>query len=489
MKAMRGLIITSLLALAAASGCGGSSSGGSSDATNPPPPQTGGISGIGTAVGPISTFGSVVVNGVHYDTSDSTFTIDGTTVAESDLKVGQVVVVQGTISDDLATGTADTVTTDDNVTGPVDSIDLALSQLVVMGQLVLVNAETSFDDNISPASLEGLVAGDIVEVSGFFTSGGDTEATRIEKKPAGTQFEVHGIVSGHNAANFMFAINGLQVDYSSAILNDIPSNQISDGDFVEAKGNSIGTGGELVADIVELENAGIDGNEGDHVEVEGLITRFGSETDFDVAGIPVTTNGATVFVGGVAADLGLNVKVEVEGELDANNVLVADKVDIRRGKVVRSVAVVDSVDAANNSLVMLGITFTIDELTRLEDKSDADIRPLTINDLNAGDYLEIRGTEFPAGSGQIQATILEREDPDTRTILQGFVESVSNPTLTVLGVSIDTTGAVFRDLNNNVISAAEFFSEVTVNTLIKARGTETGDTMISASEMELELEL
>jgi len=489
MKAMRGLIITSLLALAAASGCGGSSSGSSSDATNPPPPQTGGISGIGTAVGPISTFGSVVVNGVHYDTSNSTFTIDGTSVAESDLKVGQVVVVQGTISDDLANGTADTVTTDDNVTGPVDSIDLALSQLVVMGQLVLVNAETSFDDNISPASLEGLVAGDIVEVSGFFTSGGDTEATRIEKKPAGTQIEVHGIVSGHNAANFMFAINGLQVDYSSAILNDFPSNQISDGDFVEAKGNSIGTGGELVADIVELENAGIDGNEGDHVEVEGLITRFGSETDFDVAGIPVTTNGATVFVGGVAADLGLNVKVEVEGELDANNVLVADKVDIRRGKVVRSVAVVDSVDAANNSLVMLGITFTIDELTRLEDKSDADIRPLTINDLNAGDYLEIRGTEFPAGSGQIQATILEREDPDTRTILQGFVESVSNPTLTVLGVSIDTTGAVFRDLNNNVISAAEFFNEVTVNSLIKARGTETGDTMISASEMELELEL
>ena len=490
MKAMRELaILTSLLALAAASGCGGSSSGGGSDAPNPPPPQTGGISGIGTAIGPISTFGSVVVNGVHYHTSSSTFTIDGTSVTESDLKVGQVVVVQGTISDDLASGTANTVTTDDNVTGPVDSIDLALSQLVVMGQLVLVNAETSFDDNISPASLEGLVAGDIVEVSGFFTAGGDSEATRIEKKPAGTQLEVHGIVSGQNATNFMFAINGLQVDYSSATLNDFPSNQISDGDFVEAKGNSIGAGGELVADIVELESSGINGNEGDHVEVEGLITRFVSDTDFDVAGIPVTTDGTTVFVGGVAADLGLNIKVEVEGELDANNVLVADKVDIRRGKVVRSVAIVDSVDAANSSLVMLGITFTIDELTRLEDKSDADIRPLTINDLNAGDYLEIRGTEFPAGSGQIQATILERDDPDTRTILQGFVESISNPVLTVLGVSIDTTGAVFRDQNNNVISADEFFNQVAVNPLIKARGTETADTAIAADEMELQLEL
>lgn len=468
--------------LAVVAGCGGSSN------ASPTLPPVAGISGNGIAIGPISTFGSIVVNGVHYDTANATFTIDGNAATESDLKVGQIVFVRGTIESDLASGTAGTVVIDDNVTGPVDSIDLALNQLVVLRQLVRVNADTSFDDNISPASLDGLTAGDIVEVSGFFTASGDIEATRIEMKPAGTQFEVHGIVSGLDAVNFLFSINALVIDYSSATLDNFQGSQISDGDFVEAKGTTFGAGGALTASSVELENIGINGENGDHVEIEGLITRFVAETDFDVSGIAVTTHGGTVFEGGVAADLGLNVKVEVEGELDATGVLVANKVDIRRSKVVRSVAVVDSVDVATNSLVMLGITFTTDELTRFEDKSAADLRPLTIGDIIAGDYLEVRGTEFPAGSGQVQATILERDDLDTRTILQGFVEEVGNSTLTILGVSIDTSGAMFRDLDDSIITAAEFFDLVGVDSLVKARGTEIGDTMITATEVELEFE-
>ena len=130
----------------------------------------GAIGRTGIALGTVSTFGSIVVNGVRYDTANATFTHDGSAAAENDLDVGDVVLVQGTIDDDLTMGTAASVTFDENVTGPVESINLALGQMVVMGQLVLVGPDTSFDDNISPASLEGLVAGDIVEVYGFFTA-------------------------------------------------------------------------------------------------------------------------------------------------------------------------------------------------------------------------------------------------------------------------------------------------------------------------------
>lgn len=481
MKTLQRLpILTSVLALAILSSCG------ETDTSSEQPSLTAGISGNGIAIGPIATFGSVVVNGVHYDTSNTIFMIDGNAATESDLKVGQIVFVKGTIDSNLASGSANSVDADDNVTGPIDSIDLALSQLVVMGQLVIVNADTSFDDNISPASLEGLAEDDIVEVSGFFTADGATEATRIEKKPAGTRFEVHGFVSNHDAVNFTFSINDLVVDYSNASLDDFPNGQISTDDFVEAKGRSFGASDELIADSVELEGIGIDADDGDHVEIEGLITRFVSETDFDVAGIAVTTNSNTAFEGGVVADLGLNIKVEVEGTLDSSGTLVAEKVDIRRGKAIRSTAVVDSVDTTNNSLVMLGITFTTDSLTRFEDKSSADLRPLTISDINVGDYLEIRGTEFPAGSGQILASILEREDLDTETILQGFVTNVADPTVTILGVTIETNGAVFEDVDDNTISSVEFFNQVGVNSLVKAKGTESSATTITASEVEFE---
>ncbi|MDH5212825.1 MAG: DUF5666 domain-containing protein [Gammaproteobacteria bacterium] len=485
MKILSVFLTTLFLMVLAA--CGGS--GSDAPPGNNAPPPVGGIGRTGVAFGPISTFGSIVVNGVRYDTSSATFTVDDSPGSESDLRVGHVVLVKGEIDDNLTTGTAQEVSFNENVKGPIQSIDLAMNRLVVLGQTVIISPETSFDDNIQPASLAGLIVGDIVEVSGQTTSDGSVVATRIEKKPVGTSFEVHGVVSNLDAANSRFSINALAVDYSAAVLDNFPGGQISNGDFVEAKGTALDGSGALVASRVEFEGGVITGANGDYVEIEGFITRFVSAQDFDVSGVSVITNGSTVFEGGVAADLGLNVKVEVDGTLNSSGIIIAEKVDIRRAKAVRVTALVDSVNAAGNSLVMLGITFNVDALTRLEDKSSADVDPLTIGDLNAGDYLEIRGSELPAGSGQIAAAILEREDIDSRTILQGFVETVSDPSFTILGVSITTNGSTaFRDTDDSIITAAEFFNRVSAGSLVKASGTETSSMAITADEVEFELE-
>jgi len=490
MNALRAFALLLLsFPLFAISACGGGSSGGAA-VTPPPPPPTGGIGRNGVAVGPIGTFGSIVVNGVHYETDTAVFTINDAPGTQDDLRVGDIVTVRGTIDDNGTTGTADDVTFDDSVKGPVESIDTLASRLVVLGQTVLVRPDTSFDDSFSPASLDGVSVGQIVEVSGQFDANGDIVATRIEPKPAGTQFEVHGTVSNLDDVNLRFNIKTLVVDYSNAVLDNFPNGQISNGDFVEAKGIALDVvTGDLLATSVELEALVPAANDGDHVEIEGFITRFVSAQDFDVAGLPVTSTPTTVFEGGDANDLGLNIKVEAEGEIDSNGVLVATKIDIRRAKAVRATANADSVDAANDSLVVLGITVTVDALTRFEDKSNADVDPLTLSDINAGDYLEIRGDEFPAGSGTILATIFEREDPDAEAILQGFVETIGNLSFTILGVTIQTNGAtVFRDVNDNVISEMDFFDQVVPNSLVKAKGSEISDTTIAATEVEFELE-
>ena len=494
MRLTTAIIATLFLTFLTACGGGGGDDGGAQNPPeNPPtnPPPTGGIGRSGIALGPISTFGSIVVNGVRYETDSATFTIDDMPGTQDDLRVGQVVTVKGTIDDDGmgTTGSADEVIFDENVEGPVESVDVAGSQLVVLGQTVLVRPETSFDDSFSPASPEGVNPGQIVGVSGQIDADGNIVATRIEPKPAASQYEVRGTVNGLDTANLRFNINSLVIDYSSATLDDFPSGQISEGDFVEAKGSSLGAGGELLATQVELESFLPGGNEGDRIEIEGFVTRFASAQDFDVAGQPVTTTSNTAFEGGAATDLALNVKLEAEGDIDANGVLVATKIDIRRAKAVRLTANTDSVDAANNSLVVLGITIEVDGLTRFEDKSDADVDPLTLADISAGDYLEIRGGEFPAGSGTILATILEREDPDTEAILQGFVESTSEPSFEILGVTVNTNGStVFRDVNDNVISATDFFDQVAINDLVKVQGSEASDTTITATEVEFELE-
>ncbi|MGB5489293.1 MAG: hypothetical protein WBM76_00560, partial [Woeseiaceae bacterium] len=123
MKNIKLIILSFILSFAA--GCGGSGGGGTPVVTPPPPPPVGGIGRTGIAQGPISTFGSVVVNGVRYETTSAAFTVNGLSGSQDDLRVGQVITVSGTIDDNGVDGNADEVNFDDNVKGPIQSIDLA----------------------------------------------------------------------------------------------------------------------------------------------------------------------------------------------------------------------------------------------------------------------------------------------------------------------------------------------------------------------------
>jgi hypothetical protein len=454
------------LVLAACGGGGSSAPGGGEPVA--------GIdgTGIGTvvAVGTVTGFGSVFVNGVRFETTSASFVIDGAAGTEDDLDVGDVVVVRGTLDDGSETsGTASEIVFDDLVEGPIEagSIDLVTGVVVVLGQTVVVSPDTSFDDSIQPSSLEGLADGDIIEVSGFRASDGTIQATRIEPKLAGLEFELTGVVENLDAAGFSFDINGISVDFSGALIEDFVGGQVTVGDLVEVKSSGLGDSGELVATRVEFKGDDVGGD--------------------DVAGLPVTTTAQTVFEGGVAADLGLDLKVEVEGELDASGVLVATEVEIRRTSAVRVVAVVDSVDSANNAFVVLGITVNIDDVTRIEDKSSLEVEPFSVDDLMLGDYVEVRGAELPAGSGEIVASLVEREDLDTRIELRGFVTVESANALEILGVTISTSAATeYRDENEVAISASGFFDRIAVGSLVQVTGIEIANLSISADELEIE---
>jgi len=427
--------------------------------------------------GTITGFGSVIVNGVTYDTSSATFSIDGSDGMQSDLAVGDVIVLRGTINDDGTSPTAASVTFDDAVEGPISAIDSDTQTFTVLGQLVRIDADTSFDDSISTASLDGLSVDDVVEVSGFFLADGSISATRIELKPAGGELEVTGIVA--DVAGTTFNINDLVVDFGSAMINNFPGGAPENGQRVEAKGDALGGSGELIATEVEFKGGNL-GDDGDRAELEGFITRFDSATDFDVEGVPVTTNAQTVFENGTSADLALNRKIEVEGDIDAAGVLVATKIEIKAAGFIRIESLVEDVQA--DRLTVLGIVITVDESTRYEDKSAAAVELFSLADISAGEYVELRGFEDSSG---VIATRLEREDFDGEVALRGFVDSVNDPDFTILGVTITTIVAtVFTDIDESPLTAAEFFLQAN-GRLVEASGTLNGS-IIVADEIELE---
>lgn len=469
---MKLYLLIALSGALAVAGCGGSSQqvAGIDARGNPTPSAV-------VSKGTITGFGSVIVNGVTYDTNSATFSIDGSTGTQSDLAVGDVIVLRGTINDDGTSPTAESVTFDDAVEGPVSAIDPDTQTLTVLGQLVRVDADTSFDDSISPASLDGLSVTDVIEVSGFFLADGSISATRIEPKPAGGELELTGIVT--NLAGTTFEINDLVIDFGSAMLSNFPSGAPENGQRVEAKGDALGSSGELLATRVEFKGGDL-GDDGDRAELEGFITRFVSATDFDVEGVPVMTDAQTVFENGTSADLALNRKVEVEGNISAAGVLVATKVEIKAAGFIRIESLVEAVQA--DQLTVLGIVINVDESTRYEDKSAARVELFGLADISAGEYVEVRGFEDSSG---VVATRLEREDFDGDVALRGFVDSVNDPEFTILGVTITMNVAtVFSDADGSPLTPAEFFPQVN-GRLVEASGTLNGSTIV-AGEVEFD---
>jgi hypothetical protein len=82
---------------------------------------------------------------VTFDVDTASVVIDGTPAAASELRLGMVVEVRGTVDARTATGVAASVEFDDDLQGPVEAVDESQSTIVVLGQLVFVTEATVFD--------------------------------------------------------------------------------------------------------------------------------------------------------------------------------------------------------------------------------------------------------------------------------------------------------------------------------------------------------
>ncbi len=106
----------------------------------------GGIGGSGISQGPITGFGSVFVNGIEHFLTSATIVVNGDEAGDADLKLGMIVRVAGAVDSAAGTGDATEIEYEQNLEGPVDSIDPLTDRLIVLGQLVVLDGLTVFDD-------------------------------------------------------------------------------------------------------------------------------------------------------------------------------------------------------------------------------------------------------------------------------------------------------------------------------------------------------
>ncbi len=440
---------------------------------------TAGIEGTGATVasvsaGAISRFGSIFVNGVEYDTTTAAVSIDGQSAAASDLQVGQVVVVQGSLDPGGIKGKAAQVAFDTSVQGPVAAANAAGSTLTVLGQTVRISPQTSLAaDAGGTPNFASFAPGTLVAVSGFANANGDITATRVQLKTQVTAYLIAGAVSSVNAPAYQLLINGARIDFSGATLGGFPGGRsVQAGDVVQvatASGRSTGT---LFATRVTL-LAGASGGSGTHGAIDGDVTRFASAADFDVEGTHVTTNAQTLFQNGTAAQLAADVEVSAQGDFDATGTLVATSVQFARSAPILLKGPVDAVDPSTNTLTVLGVAVTTDATTRFEDQSAAPVSPFNLAAVAAGDFVEIHGSLTPTGA--VAAALLTREAPGGETELRGQATGVAAPALTLLGVpALTGPGTRFVDSSESTITSAQFFAGAAAGSTVDLQGALVG---------------
>jgi len=460
--------------------CGGGGGGGTS---------TAGIGGSGfVSSGTITGFGSVFVNGVKFETDPNTFfDIEGTTGSQTDLAIGMVVQVNGTINPDRLTGTATSIRYNDELQGSVANFILASDSLTatfnILGIPVTIDSRTTyFDPDNDGISITSIIDGDMVELSGSFDSNERLIATRIERKDSNEQVGIEGTIT--NLLGRSFTLRGISVDASNAALKDLPSG-LQNGIYVEVEGRFNGI--QIIATEVESEELDFNDNDGNEVEVEGFITDFNSTSDFKVDRIRVNASSAKLSPSNM--QLAKNLLVEVEGYM-VNGVLIAEEVKMRGGDVEVSAYISSDINLANNRFEVTPVSGqpAIIIQTGMETQFENEITGIhsfPLIDLAEGTFVEIEG--YLNDDGTLFASEVKITEEDDIEI-QGIIESdPSIGSIKVLGVEFIIDGNTqFEDDNGNNIPQLPDFNDLVTRdqSWIKVKDTDVHDGIADKIEIE-----
>ncbi len=372
-----------ILAMSLALGCGGGV----------------GTGGTGTfASGPITGYGSIIVNDVRYDDSSATvLDDDGSAHSNAELKLGMTVEVDsGALRSDAGTtlGTATRIRFVSELLGPAQAIDVAAGTLTVLDQRVLLGRDTVLDERLANG-LASLAPGRVVEVYALHDPAlGRLRATRIELRDGVTEFRLRGLLESTDAAAQELRIGGVRFAYAGA--SAIPAD-LSAGRFVRLRLRSqVDTFGRWL--VISFGTALRAPENLDSVKLKGNITAFTSSASFSLNGLPVDASTAA-FPDGTGG-LKLGARVQAEGA-SVNGLLRAARVSVESEE--RISAREYELNGALASVDRTGQRFVLRATTVYTTRSDLRLDGGTLADLLPNRQVEVKAL-LSADGARLEAT-------------------------------------------------------------------------------------
>jgi hypothetical protein len=297
-----------LATTAALTACGGGAGGSITAAL----PGTGGT-GIGMQ-GPITGFGSVIVNNTRFDDTAAGVYLDGIKLSSADLRVGMVAIIDGSLDTSGSSGSASRIDVWSIARGVVTPSDIAGSGFSMAGMQFSTDAATSFEGLVNIASIASSTA---LAIWGVQTSADarSWRATRVKvlATPAATMVSTGLFYAGSQT------LNGMQLRGSAV-------SGFTDKQLLRVEGVFDSKTGELLVSKAAATGAEQRIPSSGLVELEGVVTALTSATAFSIG--TLTVDASKAVVSGESRTFNLNSTVEATGTLQ-NGVLVASKLEIK----------------------------------------------------------------------------------------------------------------------------------------------------------------
>lgn len=349
-----------------------------------------GVGGTGSySSAPIEGFGSVYVGGIKYDDTNATVVgEDGEPSSRGALRLGMVVEVEGGEiggTEAAPTAVALRIRTVSELVGLASAVDPAAGTLKVFEQTVVVDALTVFDTAFA-SGLSSVADGAALEVFGSY----DAASTRFvathiaPRSGALAAFKVRGPVQALDTTARTFRIGAAQFSYDGA------QPLLAEGAWLRVQAQTQAVAGRWPVSRID---AGVRPlPDLDRVKLRGAISRYQSDSDFDINGQPVDARNASFI--GRPGDLALGKTVVVDGRTAAG-VLVASKVRLdERGGSQGSITLegaIESLDQTARTFVLRGSTVDYGGNGVQFDDGDAD-------DLANGRRVSVRGNPSADGT-------------------------------------------------------------------------------------------
>ncbi|WP_347332212.1 DUF5666 domain-containing protein [Marinimicrobium locisalis] len=428
-----------------------------------------GIEGTGSPAtvvsGSVTAYGSIYVNGVHVEIDTADVSVNGAPAGVEDIQLGMVVDVElAELDGDQAV--ADEVRYTRLLQGSIESVTEssdARKALKVLGQTVIVYDDIQFDG----VAFEALSEGVGIDVSGHVDDSDRLVASRVSAAESVTP-EVVGVVEALDEQTQRFLINDLWVSFSGS---DITGGELAEGTKVRVSGGVLNEDGLAAEAVSILSRPELE--DGTTLSQEGVVGRFGTIGDFDVAGVRV--NASEAELDGTEA-LSSGVRVAVKGTM-VEGVLMAEQLRVLRNGVNRIRTEVGAVEEQAGVVTLMGRAYHVTDLTAFEDAAAGRGRhsEFNLSQLRAGDAVEVFA--FYRGEELVVTRIKRLEPADQRIEIRGPVTAIypENQSIRVTGVTVWLNGA----------EGAELLSELRRGDQVQVEGQLTGQEQLEASSLRL----